>query len=211
MYCKFCGGRVDEDARFCPHCGKEIGGETEQKDIEGGQEKPELLFKTKPVFVPQLVLLRLLPIQIFFTIWGGGFFGGFALAALDAMKLDMPRWVTFVGFGALFFFAVPGVVYAVMKKNYEATEYRVYRDRIEYYEGFFNIQEKIVRFQDIREVELLKGIFQRKYGLGTVVLRTAATFGVQATTIGGQRGSGIKLVDVENAEELYEKLKELVR
>ena len=47
MYCRFCGKQIGDDARFCPHCGKEqanasaAGGQNVPPDMNaGGQNVP---------------------------------------------------------------------------------------------------------------------------------------------------------------------------
>jgi hypothetical protein len=35
-------------------------------------------FSLKPVFIGWITLLQQLPLQLFFTLWCGGFFGGMA-------------------------------------------------------------------------------------------------------------------------------------
>ena len=81
----------------------------------------------------------------------------------------------FVLFGALGFFGVPAIAYMGKKLNYSRTEYRFFSDHLEFEEGFFSINKKVIRYRDVREVTLHKGFFQRMYGLGTIYLATLAT------------------------------------
>jgi hypothetical protein len=50
-----------------------------------------------------------------------------------------------------------------------------------------------------------KGIIQKKYGLGTIILSTPAT-GIQR----GRARSGIMILDIENTEEIYKKVQNLI-
>src|SRR5438477_6154832 len=127
-------------------------------------------FSLKPIFVGWITLLVQLPLQLFLTLWSGGFFGGFA-----SFLFPSGSRTPFVVFGALAFFGVPAVAYFGKKLNYSRTEYRFYADRLEFEEGFFSINKKVIKFRDIKEVTLRKGILQRIYGLGTVYLATLAT------------------------------------
>jgi membrane protein YdbS with pleckstrin-like domain len=95
----------------------------------------------------------------------------------------------------------------VKKRTYEKTEYRFYKNRLEYYEGFFNIEEKSISYDRITEVGLRKGILQRQYGLGTITLSTPAT-GVSANRAGR---SGIRVADIENPDEIYTEVKRLIK
>src|ERR1700690_1908845 len=115
----------------------------------------------KPVFVGWITLLMQLPLQLFFTVWASVFFGGLiASTGLFGKSLGWPAYViavvTFVG--------MPIVAYVGKKLNYSRTEYRFYDDRLEFDEGFFSINKKVIKFSDVKEVTLPKGIFQRIYG-----------------------------------------------
>src|ERR1700689_2897770 len=98
----------------------------------------EAVFTVRPVFIGWITLLVQLPLQLFFTIWAGTFFGGmFQMTALFARGSQTP----FIIFGAIGFFGVPGVAYLGKKLNYGRTEYRFYTDRLEFEEGFFSINK----------------------------------------------------------------------
>ena len=68
----------------------------------------------------------------------------------------------FVFFGALAFFGVPLVVAYIGKKlNYARTEYYFSDDQLDFEEGFFTINKKLIKYRDIKEVTLRKGMLQR--------------------------------------------------
>jgi membrane protein YdbS with pleckstrin-like domain len=147
-----------------------------------------------------------MPLHIFMTIWGGGFFGGFSMFAVQALGLDLPGWSTFVFFGALFFIAIPIVTYTAQKKTYQKTEYRFFRTKLDYYEGFFTSEQKTIDYKNITEVNLVKGVIQKKHGLGTIVLSTPAT-----GFASGRARSGIRVQDIPNADQVYEQVKDLIQ
>ncbi len=124
----------------------------------------------KPQFVLWLAVLIQLPIQLFFTIWAGGFFGGIAFSATGSKHPAI-----FIVIGALAFVVIPCVTILGKKLSYERTEYSFYLDHVEVTEGFFSRQMKSVAYTDIREVTLRRGLFQRSCGLGTIYLGTLAT------------------------------------
>jgi hypothetical protein len=109
---------------------------------------------------------------VFFTVWGGGFFGG--LFKATGVFPGRP-WTPSVFFGALAFFGIPLVAYVGKKLNYARTEYRFFPDRLEFEEGFFTINQKVIKFKDVKEITLRKSIFQQIYGLGSIYLATLAT------------------------------------
>jgi hypothetical protein len=89
-------------------------------------------FSLRPVFIGWIALVQQLPLQLFFTLWCGGFFGGFAMASGLFAK---GSWGPFVFFAALAFVGFPLVTYVGKKLNYARTEYRFFADRLEFDEG----------------------------------------------------------------------------
>jgi membrane protein YdbS with pleckstrin-like domain len=193
---------MQNDSNFCPGCGS-AAGEAAPTTI---QESHVPVLSLKPVFIPWAILLAILPVHIFMTIWGGGFFGGFSLFAVQALGLDLPTGSTFVFFGAVFFFGLPIVAYTAQKKTYAKTEYRFYQTKLDYIEGFFTSEEKSIDYKNITEVNLVRGIIQKKYGLGTIILSTPATGFAR-----GRARSGIRVQDIPNAERVYHEVKGLVQ
>jgi membrane protein YdbS with pleckstrin-like domain len=193
---------MQNDSSFCSACGNAVG-ESPRTVV---QESNIPVLSLNPVFIPWAVMLAILPLHIFMTIWGGGFFGGFSMFAVQALGIKLPPGSTFVFFGALFFFAIPIITYTAQKKTYAKTEYRFYQTKLDYYEGFFTTEEKTIDYKNITEVNLVRGIIQRKYGLGTVVLSTPATGFAQ-----GRARSGIRIHDIPNAEQVYQQVKGLIQ
>lgn len=202
MYCPRCGKRISNDVNFCPGCGASITSVSRGFKESTSQEP---IFVLKPRFIPSVAVLSILPFQIFFTIWGGLFFGGFIGFGMKALGLNLPLWFMFVFFGCLFFFGIPIVTYLAGKKTYQRTEFRFYPNRLDYYEGFFTIEEKTIDYRNITEVNLRRNIFQRKYGLGTIILSTPATGYSKGAAL-----SGIRIFDIERPQEIYRQVKELI-
>ena len=167
-------------------------------------------YSLRPVFIGWIAFLVQLPFQLFFTVWSGGFFGGFATTLIGLHG----RW-PFYFFGALGFIAVPLVAFFGKKLNYARTEYNFFSDRLEFEEGFFTISRKVIKFRDVKEITLRKGLFQRIYGLGTVYIATLATgssptynpFG--ALGFGNVSASGVSVRDIPNPDEAYDRIKKL--
>jgi uncharacterized membrane protein YdbT with pleckstrin-like domain len=119
-------------------------------------------------------------------------------------------------FGAVAFVGVPLIAYLGKKLNYLRTEYRFYDDRLEFDEGFFTINRKVIKYQDIKEVSLRKGILQRIYNLGTIYLATLATGSSSRDNFfyglgfGNISASGIGVRDVSDPDATFEKIKALV-
>jgi hypothetical protein len=74
----------------------------------------------------------------------------------------------------------------------------------------------VIKYKDVKEVTLRKGILQRSYGLGTIYLATLATGSTSsfnpfyALGFGNVSASGVGVRDILNPDEAYEKIKGLV-
>jgi membrane protein YdbS with pleckstrin-like domain len=108
-----------------------------------------MTFSVKPTFIGWTTLVAQLPLQLFFTVWMGGFFGGLTRPFLGSGS--------FFFFGAVAFFGIPLIVYFGKKLNYARTEYRFYEDRLEFEEGFLTINKKVIKYKDMKEVTLRRG------------------------------------------------------
>jgi membrane protein YdbS with pleckstrin-like domain len=167
----------------------------------------------KPVFIGWIALLTQLPLQLFFTVWAGGFFGGMG----TSIGL-FPRnsWSAAYVIGGIVFFAIPIVAYVGKKLNYSRTEYRFYPDRLEFDEGFFSVNKKVIKFRDVKETTLRKGILQRTCGLGSIYLATLATGSTRNTNpfvalgFGNVSASGVIVRDISDPDDAFDKIRQLV-
>ena len=171
-------------------------------------------FSLKPIFVLWTTLLAQLPLQVFFTVWSGGFFGGMSQAFLG--KYVEFSLSPFIVIGGIAFILIP-ILFVISKKfNYQKTEYRFFEDRLEFEEGFFTISKKVIRYKDIKEVTLRRGVLQRANNLGTIYLATMATGAGNAVNpfsalgFSSTSASGISVRDIENPEAEYERIRALV-
>ncbi len=124
----------------------------------------------RPRFVPWLALVVQSPIQLFLSVWFGGFFG-----VISKNVLGFAGPSSQVIFGVAAFLAIPCVTVLGKKLNYARTEYSFFDDHLEVVEGFFSRQMKSVAYRDVREVTLTRGLLQRLCGLGSMYLGTLAT------------------------------------
>ncbi|OCK56888.1 PH domain-containing protein [Bradyrhizobium sp. LMTR 3] len=172
----------------------------------------EVKLSVKPMFIGWITLLTQLPLQVFFTLWCGVFFGGVgASIGIFPNAKDASYAI-----GAIAFFAVPVVAYIGKKLNYSQTEYRFYSDRLEFDEGFLTINKKVIKFRDVKETTLRKGILQRSYDLGSIYLATLATGSTRnsnpfvALGFGNVSASGVIVRDISDPDETFETIRKLV-
>jgi membrane protein YdbS with pleckstrin-like domain len=170
-------------------------------------------FSLKPVFIGWITLLVQLPFQLFFTVWCAMFFGGLG-TNFGILPKNSP--MPFIALGSLAFFGIPLVAYIGKKLNYARTVYNFLEDQLEFEEGFFTINKKLIKYKDVKEVTLRKGMLQRIYGLGTIYMATLATGSTTsfnpfyALGFGNVSASGVGVRDIANPDDAYEKIKALV-
>jgi uncharacterized membrane protein YdbT with pleckstrin-like domain len=203
MFCRECGTNIENDAKFCSNCGTATSSTESVKKPAYDTGLP--IITARPMFIPWVTIASVIPIQIFMTVWAGGFFGGFSMFGIEALGLSIPTWFPFVFFGGLAFFGIPLLTFYAKKRTYEKTEYKIYSDRLEFAEGFWTVENKTVKFKNVTEANLRRGVIQKNYGLGTVALSTPAT-GFQQ----GRARSGIRISDIQNPEHVYNKILELI-
>ena len=87
---------------------------------------------------------------------------------------------------------------------------------MEFEEGFFSRNRKVIKYRDVKEVTLREGILQRSVGLGTIYLATLATGSGPRNNpffslgFGNVSASGVGVRDVKSPGEVYDKIRKLV-
>lgn len=167
----------------------------------------------KPVFIGWIALITQAPLQLFFSFWCGLFFGGIGTAIGIFPKNSI---TASYAIGVVAFFVIPIVAYVGKKLNYSRTEYRFYSDRLEFDEGFFTINKKVIKYRDVKETTLRKGILQRNYDLGSIYLATLATGSTRnsnpfvALGFGNVSASGVIVRDISDPDAAFETIRQLV-
>lgn len=170
-----------------------------------------MTFVERPVFVGWIALVVQLPFQLFLTFWAGGFFGGIVGGALHVSGA-----APFVFFGGLAFVGVSLVAYFGKKLNYSRTTYNFFDDRLEFEEGFFSRNKKVILYRDILEVTLRRGLLQQTCNLGTIYLATLATGSGPRSNpfyslgFGNISASGVGVRDIRNPDAAFAKVRKLI-
>jgi len=94
------------------------------------------------------------------------------------------------------------------KLNNKATEYVVYKNRIEYRENFLDSHEIMLLLSDVKEIHLKRSFLQKKFNLGTIRFVTSAN--TSRTAINGLHTTGINFKDIKNSEQIFSDIKQLI-
>ena len=195
MFCKNCGSELADDAKFCNKCGASINGE--EKPKEKKVEDKTVQYQIKPSFKWGYKLITncayaLLVILIIF---------GYSLGeALD----EVPGFV-----GMIFGIAAVIILIKLFFENlqYKNLEYNFYNTKVQYKDGFLNKEEKELKYKYIREATMHQNILERAFKIGTIRLFTNASSGYGRN---GNTMNGINIHCVENVNEQFKKIRELI-
>lgn len=159
------------------------------------------IIQLKPVFNKKIIFFRMIPLQIFASLWLGIFskvVKGFIIKSLGIQLYNFEIYV-----GLITFVLFPLIYIYYINKVYLKTVFFIYEDRIEYQEGFFNIDSKTILFKNITEVNLKINVLQNKVNLGNILL-SIPSFNRKG------KFSGLIIKDIENPKLVYEKISNLI-
>ena len=199
MYCHNCGKDVIEGGVYCSFCGSTLD---HPRDDAGGRP----LYLLKPVFLSIKMLAATVAWQIFLTLWAMVIFGIVGVLMISHFGWDTSHWYFVITAGAVFFVMTPVAYIIIMLNRYTRTEYRFYKDRLEYWEGYFRLRKKQLRYADMIEINLKRGILQRLSQLGDIVISSSAT-----SASDGIAESGIRIFDIYEPDPVFNYLKKNVR
>ena len=100
------------------------------------------------------------------------------------------------------FFLIKAIVHVVFQKlQYKNLTYTFYNDSLEYKDMFWNQQTKIIRYENIKEIEIRKNIWERLNNRGIIILYTSAE---------KAKGKGMIIYSITNVEDTYNKIQEII-
>lgn len=192
MHCPNCQTELLPDQAYCGACGQAI---IEEKSIPD-TKKP--IGMTKPVFIHWLFLLRMLPQALRYALMIGGisFFliHGYTIIFGGYVSLLKPLIYPFI----FVLVAYLTIGWIIKLWNYQETRYIFFSDHLEYYDGFWTIQRKDIRYRNITQIDLHRSMIQRIYGLGTLRM-----------TVPGY-ANAIALTDLKDPERVFHQLQQCV-
>ncbi len=111
----------------------------------------------------------------------------------------------FIGLGLILIFPIVIILASLVSvflsyMNLRAREYRFFSDKAEFYEGFLNINRKVVRYERITDITFRKSVWERIWGTGTILLSTA-----------GAALHELKISYIRNPEKTYQDIQNILR
>lgn len=190
MFCENCGTKLPEEALFCTSCGTKVltgsGKVTTEKVPD-----TEIQLKIKPSFkFGYMVLPSVIGFGIIILIFS---------LIIGVLEPAAGLGVFLVSF--LLMAIILGIKTAINKKQYDSYCYDFYKTKVIYKDSFLNLSEKEVKYKYIREVTMRQTFIQRYFNIGNIVLFTNAETGF---------ANGIFIMNVENVQDVYKKIKNVI-
>ena len=157
----------------------------------------------QPVIVPAQYYIFGPLASAFISIFPGMF--AFIISNMIARSFD-----PIIRFGLIFyvlsFVAAMFLLYLKCFVEPKKTAYRIFQNRLEYYEGFLNRQQRTAMFDQIIDVQLSEGLLQQTKGAGSITLITQ-----QLVSSGEGKLSNRKIVmrNVPDPQEVYDLIRNL--
>lgn len=160
--------------------------------------KPLLSIKPNVKIAIISTIIPLIPTGLFFILPFLGIFislivGVFTQSNILLSILGLIGILLFMG---VIFIGIPFYSY----KYYSNISYYFYEDRVEYFDGFFNVQKHTIPYKRITNSNSFQSLLDRVLGVHTITIETA-----------GSSQSQIKIKFVNNGEELNNKILEILQ
>ena len=192
MFCSKCGNLLEDTARFCDKCGTAT------------MINAHNMSNTRTKMVDDEVLLSVKPTyKSIYFMWGTYLIVACIMIFTIIVDMIVSEWRLMI-FGFIMSILIIAVKYVFLifkKKQLNYMRYDFYKTKVEYSDSFLNKAEKEVKYKHIRECVLSRTVSDRIFGFGRIILYTNAETGF---------GNGIMIPFLENSEEIYKQIKELI-
>jgi len=98
------------------------------------------------------------------------------------------------------------LLYLKCFKEPEKTTYRIFKNKLEYYEGFLNRQQRTVVFDQVIDVQLTEGLLQQTKSAGSITLITQQ---LVSSGEGKLSNRSVVLKNVPKPQEVYDLVRDL--
>ena len=191
MFCEKCGSQLPQDAEFCTNCGANVhqNVKVQEKIVDNEvQLNVKPTFKTLYMIISELTIFAIIilicaPMMVLLLYVSEKYILGFYLSCCILTGVMYLIWLV------------------LRKKQYDNYSFDFYKTKVIYKDGFLNKTQKEVKYKHIREIVMRQSFFQRFFNLGNIVLYTNAETGY---------GNGINILNVEDVNDVYKKIKDII-
>lgn len=192
MFCAKCGNLLEDNARFCDRCGTATM--ANGHNISNATTKmvdKEVQLSVRPTY------------KSIYFMWGTYVLLALIMILTTIFSIAISEWSVFISgiISSILILAIKFISLIFKKKQLNYMKYDFYKTKVEYSDSFLNKAEKEVKYKHIRECVLSRTVSDRIFGFGRIILFTNAETGF---------GNGILIPFLENSEEIYKQIKELI-
>lgn len=191
MICQNCKTEISNTAKFCYKCGYEIS-----KQVNQNIEDDFIIYKLKPKF------------DIFYKFLNT-FFRVILFILIMNETISLLNDTMSTIFLVLIFIYILGDL-IIQKMQYDKLEYNFYKEKVEYKDGFFNKEEKELKYSSIREVTMSQNVLERFCGIGKIKIYTTASNNNYNRKNSRSFQNGIFIHCVSNVEKQYKTIKKII-
>ncbi len=195
MFCKNCGLEMDSNAKFCSKCGTPRS--MEQPQVRKVIEDNNIKFQLKPKFN---LIYDFIINSLYVLCYG-------AILIIYAYTFNL--WVIMISIIVI----ITSIKTLLDKKQHDSLEYNFYATKVEYKDGFFNKEQKELKYKYIREITMSQNILERICGIGTIRIFTNASnyqYNIYRNRNREIIKNGIYIHCVDNVEEKYKIIKQII-
>ena len=160
--------------------------------------KEQPIQEVKPVVVPAQYFVLGPLAAAFISIFPGMF--AFIISNMIARSFDPLIHVGLIVYLLSFALAMY-LLYLKCVKEPEKTAYRIFENKLEYYEGFLNRQHRTVVFDQVIDVQLTEGLLQQTKNAGSITLITQQLVSSGEGKLSNRR---VVLKNVPKPQEVYD-------
>lgn len=124
---------------------------------------------------------------------------GDTVLILNMTMFDTLKWIAIIAIAFSFIRAILCTV--IQKLSYDHTTYTFYDKFMVYEDDFLNQHKKTIQYENVKEVEIRRTVWDRILGYGVIVMYTNAE---------NKRKNGMVIYSIRNVKEIYEKIEKLV-
>ena len=124
---------------------------------------------------------------------------GDTVLILNMTMFDTLKWIAIIAIAFSFIRAILCTV--IQKLSYDHTTYTFYDKFMVYEDDFLNQHKKTIQYENVKEVEIRRTVWDRILGYGVIVMYTNAE---------NKRKNGMVIYSIRNVKEIYEQIEKLV-
>ena len=146
-----------------------------------------------------LLILVFLIATISLNIYGSTWSQSAVLVFTNINIITIIKYICYIGMSIVILKLLIDLLLRIMQ--YRSMSYTFYNDSLVYEDSFLNQQRKVIKYENVKEVEIRRTVWDRIMGFGIIIISTNAE---------GNHTSGLVIYGISSPNEHYEKINKLI-